>query len=50
MNKDKNINLQSILIKNDRKKRAEQIVKDYLKPGCEETFSEEEYPEIKDYE
>ncbi len=38
----------SIKEKIERKKKAEKMVKDYLKPSCDEELSEEEYPQIKD--
>ena len=30
------------------KEKTERIVRDYLKPSCDEEISEEEYPTIKD--
>ena len=42
--KDKNV--EAIDIK--KKEKAEKVVRDYLKPSCDEKISEEEYPVIKD--
>ena len=44
--KDKNV--EAIDIKKKEKEKAEKIVRDYLKPSCDEEISEEEYPIIKD--
>ena len=44
--KDKNV--EAIDIKKKEKEKAEKIVRDYLKPSCDEEISEEEYPTIKD--
>ena len=44
--KDKNI--ESIDIKKKQKEKAEKVIRDYLKPSCDEEISEEEYPVIKD--
>ena len=44
--KDKNV--EAIDIKKKEKEKAEKIVKDYLKPSCDEEISEEEYPIVKD--
>ena len=38
----------SIKEKIERKKKAEKMVKDYLKPSRDEELSEEESPQIKD--
>jgi len=47
MKKTENNKLISIKNKKDKKQNANKIVKDYLKPSCEEELSQEEYPEIK---
>ena len=44
--KDKNV--EAIDIKKKEKEKAEKIVRDYLKPSCDEEISEEEYPTVKD--
>ena len=44
--KDKNV--EAIDIKKKEKEKAEKIVRDYLKPTCDEEISEEEYPTVKD--
>ena len=44
--KDKNV--EAIDIKKKEKEKTEKIVRDYLKPSCDEEISEEEYPTIKD--
>ena len=44
--KDKNI--EAIDKKKKEKENAEKIVRDYLKPSCDEEISEEEYPTVKD--
>ena len=44
--KDKNV--EAIDIKKKEKEKAEKVVRDYLKPSCDEKISEEEYPVIKD--
>ena len=44
--KDKNV--ETIDIKKKEKEKAEKIVRDYLKPSCDEEISEDEYPTIKD--
>ena len=44
--KDKNV--EAIDIKKKEKEKAEKIVRDYLKPSCDEEFTEEEYPTVKD--
>ena len=44
--KDKNV--EAIDIKKKEKEKAEKIVRDYLKPSCDEEISEEEYPVIED--
>ena len=44
--KDKNV--EAIDIKKKEREKAEKIVRDYLKPSCDEEISEEEYPTVKD--
>ena len=44
--KDKNV--EALDIKKKEKENAEKIVRDYLKPSCDEEISEEEYPTVKD--
>ena len=44
--KDKNV--EAIDIKKKEKEKAEKIVRDYLKPSCDEEISDEEYPIVKD--
>ena len=48
MNDYKYKNVEAIDIKKKEKEKAEKIVRDYLKPSCDEEISEEEYPIIKD--
>ena len=48
MNDYKDKNVEAIDIKKKEKEKAEKIVKDYLKPSCDEKISEEEYPIVKD--
>ena len=48
MKKDsKKNNLESIDNKIKKKEQAKKIVKEYLKPSCEEKLSQEDYPQIK---
>ena len=44
----KDNNIEAIDIKKKDKEKAEKIVRDYLKPSCDEEISEEEYPIVKD--
>ena len=48
MNDSKDENVEAIDIKKKEKEKAEKIVRDYLKPSCDEEISEEEYPTVKD--
>tara|TARA_B100001059_G_C17686173_1_gene502438 strand:+ start:749 stop:898 length:150 start_codon:yes stop_codon:yes gene_type:complete len=49
MKKDsKKNNLESIDNRIKKKERAKKIIKEYLKPSCEEKLSQEDYPQIKD--
>ena len=36
----------SIKNKKDKKQKAEKIIRDYLKPSCDEQLSQEDYPEV----
>ena len=44
--KDKNV--ETIDIKKKEKEKLQKIVKDYLKPSCDEEISDEECPVVKD--
>jgi len=46
MENTKDNKLISIKNKKDKKEEVEKIIKDYLKPSCEEELSQEEYPKI----
>ena len=48
MNDYKDKNVEAIDIKKKEKEKAEKIVRDYLKPSCDEEISEEEYPTVED--
>ena len=48
MNDYKDKNVEAIDIKKKEKEKVEKIVRDYLKPSCDEEISEEEYPTLKD--
>ena len=48
MNDNKDKNVEAIDIKKKEKEKAEKIVRDYLKPSCDEEISEEEYPNVED--
>ena len=48
MNDYKDKNIEAIDIKKKEKEKAEKIVRDYLKPSCDEDLSEGEYPVIED--
>lgn len=41
-------NIETIDKKKKQKKQTEKIIKDYLKPSCDEEISEEEYPTIRE--
>ena len=49
MNKKKN-NIVPLDSKVKKKEQNKKIIRDYLKPECEEELSEEEYPKIKDHD
>ena len=44
----KDNNIEAIDIKKKEKEKVEKIVRDYLKPSCDEEISDEEYPIVKD--
>tara|TARA_B100000900_G_C20256013_1_gene583981 strand:+ start:457 stop:606 length:150 start_codon:yes stop_codon:yes gene_type:complete len=46
MKKTKEKKLISIKSKKDKKQEAEKIIRDYLKPSCDEELSQEDYPEL----
>ena len=48
MNDYKDKNVDAIDIKKKEKEKVEKIVRDYLKPSCDEEISEEEYPTVED--
>ena len=48
MNDSNDKNVEAIDIKKKEKEKVEKIVRDYLKPSCEEEITEEEYPTVKD--
>ena len=48
MNHCKDKDVEAIDIKEKEKEKAEKIVRDYLKPSCDEEISEEEYPIMGD--
>ena len=48
MNKCEDKNVEAIDIKKKEKEKVEKIVRDYLKPSCDEEITEEEYPTVKD--
>tara|TARA_X000001036_G_scaffold234196_1_gene218650 strand:- start:99 stop:248 length:150 start_codon:yes stop_codon:yes gene_type:complete len=49
MNKKKN-NMVPLDSKVKKKEQNKKIIRDYLKPECEEELSEEEYPKIKNHD
>jgi len=46
MEKIKNNKIISIRNKKNNKQNSDKIVKDYLKPSCEEELTQDEYPKI----
>ena len=48
MNDCKDENVEAIDIKKKEKEKVEKIVRDKLKPSCDEEISDEEYPIVKD--
>tara|TARA_B100001093_G_scaffold391286_1_gene377703 strand:+ start:1706 stop:1855 length:150 start_codon:yes stop_codon:yes gene_type:complete len=49
MNNKKN-NVVPLDSKVKKKEQNKKIIRDYLKPECEEELPEEDYPKIKDYD
>ncbi len=49
MNNKKN-NMVPLDSKVKKKEQNKKIIRDYLKPECEEELPEEDYPKIKDYD
>ena len=47
---EKNDNTVPLDSKVKKKEQNKKIIRDYLKPECEEELSEEEYPKIKDHD
>ena len=48
MNKSEDNKIESIDKKIKEKEKAEQIVKDYLKPSCDEEMTEDDYPRLEE--
>ena len=48
MNDSEDKNVEAIDIKKKEKEKADKVVRDYLKPSCEEDISEDEYPILED--
>ena len=48
MNQSEDNKIESIDKKIKEKEKAEQIVKDYLKPSCDEEITKNEYPALKE--
>ena len=48
MNDCKDKNVEAIDIKKKEKETADKVVRDYLKPSCDEDISEDEYPILED--
>ena len=48
MNDYKDNNIETIDKKKKQKEQTEKVIKDYLKPSCDEEITEEEYPTIKE--
>ncbi len=48
MNQSEDNKIESIDKKIKEKEKAEQIVKDYLKPSCDEEMTENDYPRLKE--
>ena len=48
MNQSEEDKIESIDKKIKEREKAEQIVKDYLKPSCDEEITENEYPTLKE--
>ena len=48
MNDHKDNNIENIDKKKKQKEHNEKMIKDYLKPSCDEEITEEEYPIIRE--
>ncbi|MEL0103976.1 MAG: hypothetical protein VW920_04685 [Gammaproteobacteria bacterium] len=48
MNQSEDNKIESIDKKIKEKEKAEQIVKDYLKPSCDEEMIEDDYPRLEE--
>ena len=48
MNDSEDKNVEAIDIKKKEKEKADKVVRDYLKPSCDEDISEDEYPILED--
>ena len=48
MKDHKDNNIETIDKKKKQKEQTEKVIKDYLKPSCDEEITEEEYPTIKE--
>ena len=48
MNQCEDNKIESIDKKIKEKEKAEQIVKDYLKPSCDEEMTEDDYPRLEE--
>tara|TARA_B100001057_G_scaffold299813_1_gene299952 strand:+ start:70 stop:219 length:150 start_codon:yes stop_codon:yes gene_type:complete len=46
MKNTKDNKLISFKNKKEKKQKAEKIIRDYLKPSCEEELSQEDYPKV----
>ena len=47
MNQSEDSKIESIDKKIKEKEKAEQIVRDYLKPSCDEEITEDDYPRLE---
>ena len=48
MNQSEDNKIESIDKKIKEKEKAEQIVKDYLKPSCDEEMTKDDYPRLEE--
>jgi len=48
MNQAEDSKIESIDKKIKEKEKAEQIVRDYLKPSCDEEITEDDYPRLEE--
>ena len=48
MNQSEDNKIESIDKKIKEKEKAEQIVRDYLKPSCDEEITEDDYPRLEE--